>query len=94
MQTVIAHRSLQDCDITRLRLTGEHRLSLRFRDSLVAELDLSHWVKEQEGLMIEPLRDTTYFASVDLDDGVLTWPNGFDLDPLTVRAWAEQGFCD
>ena len=21
-------------------------------------------------------------------------PNSFDLDPATVRAWAEQGWCD
>jgi hypothetical protein len=27
---------------------------------------------------VEPLRDPAYFARVFLDDGILTWPNGFD----------------
>ena len=29
---------------------------------------------------MEPLRDPAFFARVFLDDGILTWPNGFDLD--------------
>ena len=32
------------------------------------------------GEMVEPLRDPAFFARVFLDVGILTWPNGFDLE--------------
>ena len=35
--------------------------------------------------MVEPLRDPTYFARVFVENGVLTWPNGFDLDPIALH---------
>jgi len=41
--------------------------------------------------MIEPLKSPSFFADLDIDNGVLTWPNGYDIDPLTVRHWAEEG---
>ena len=42
---------------------------------------------------MEPLRSAAFFAGMDIDDGVLTWPNACDLDPVTMRHWAEQGDC-
>jgi hypothetical protein len=33
------------------------------------------------GPMIQPLKDTAYFARVFLDYGAPTWPNGFDMAP-------------
>jgi hypothetical protein len=35
--------------------------------------------------MVEPLRDPAFFARVFLDDGILTWPNGFDLDAIALH---------
>jgi hypothetical protein len=35
--------------------------------------------------MVEPLRDPAYFARVFVENGVLTWPNGFDLDPIALH---------
>ena len=37
------------------------------------------------GEMVEPLRDPASFARVFLDDGILTWPNGFDLDSIALH---------
>src|SRR5712691_9047446 len=37
------------------------------------------------GEMVEPLRDPAWFARVFLDDGILTWPNGFDLDSIALH---------
>lgn len=83
--------SLDDCDVTRVRVTGDHQLTLRFRDGLVAELRLGEWIGARQGPMAEPLKSPAFFADVSLEDGVLTWPNGYDLDPATVRSWAENG---
>lgn len=74
-----------------MRITGDHRISIRFPDKWVAELHLADWIASQEGPMIEPLKSPSFFADLDIDNGVLTWPNGYDIDPLTVRHWAEEG---
>jgi hypothetical protein len=34
--------------------------------------------------MVEPLRDPKMFARVFVQCGVLTWPNGFDLDAIRL----------
>jgi hypothetical protein len=85
--------SLEVCDVTRIRVTGDHQIAVRFRDGLIAELNMSAWLTTQKGPMVEPLHSSAFFADVDIYDGVLIWPNGYDLDPITLRAWAEQGYC-
>ncbi|HYF35305.1 MAG TPA: DUF2442 domain-containing protein [Prosthecobacter sp.] len=84
--------TLEDCEINRLRVTTDFRLSLRFRDGLIAELDFADWVRETDGPLAEPLRDPEFFAQVSLDDGALIWPNQYDIAPETIRLWAERGF--
>lgn len=86
----ISHWYLQN-----IQLTDDFRLCLRFEDGYITELDFSKWLAAPKaGPLRKPLRDARHFAQVYLDHGVLTWPNGYDLAPDTVRAWAELGFCD
>ncbi len=86
----ISHWFLQ-----RILITDEFQLSLRFEDGFITELDFSPWLaKRDAGPLRKPLRDLRHFSQVYLDHGVLTWPNGYDLAPETVRAWAELGYCD
>ena len=84
--------TLQDCEVACLRVTEDFRLSLRFRDGLVAELDFRDDLAEDHGPMPEPLRDPAYFAQVAIEDGVLVWPHGYDIDPVTLHTWARQGY--
>ena len=86
--------SLRHRRLASIRLLGGHRLCLHFRDGFIAELDLLPWLEAQGSKMTQPLIDKHVFNQVFIDHGVLTWPNSFDLDPATVRAWAEQGCCD
>lgn len=76
-----------------IRLLGGHRMSLRFRDGFIAELDLLPWLTAERSPMTDPLLDEKVFEQVYLDDGVLTWSHGFDIDPTTLRLWAEDGWC-
>lgn len=39
------------------------------------------------GEMNEPLRDPGFFARVELESGVLEWPNGAGLSPETMHDW-------
>ena len=35
--------------------------------------------------MVRPLKDPAFFARVFVELGALTWPNGFDLDPIALH---------
>ena len=94
MSTTIATSriSLDDCEVVTLRVTDAHRLALRFRDGLVAELDFESCFEAAPGPLAKELCVPDAFARVTLDDGILTWPNGYDIDPVTLRTWAERGY--
>jgi hypothetical protein len=40
--------------------------------------------------MVEPLEDAQFFARVFLENGILTWPNGFDLDSIALHDEMKQ----
>lgn len=86
----IANRFLRN-----IRIVGPFRLCLHFEDDFIAELDFEKWLKlPSAGPLRKPLREAEFFAQVYLDHGALTWPNQFDIDPFSIRHWAEQGRFD
>jgi hypothetical protein len=76
--------------VTGVEVVGDHRLRLTFEDGGEGEVDLSGW---QWRGVFEPLADPTYFSRVELDEelGTIVWPNGADLAPETLHAWAVGG---
>ena len=82
--------TLEDCELASFRFTGEHRVSLRFRDGFIADLDCSSLGLEG-GPLRRALADPVFFGEAFLDHGVMSWPNGYDIDPVTLRTWAEIG---
>ena len=70
-----------------VKVTGPHRMWLRFDDGSDGEVDMSR--DEWRGVF-EPLRDPEYFAQVRVDHeiGTIAWPNGADIAPETLHAWA------
>jgi hypothetical protein len=71
-------------DVIRVEPRGGYRLAFAFSDGSQGERDFANLIAES-GEMVEPLRDPAFFARVFLDDGVPTWPNGFDLDPIALH---------
>ena len=67
---------------------GGHRLALTFADGFTASLDLGPAL---EGPLFAPLLDPAAFRAVTVGDGVPVWPCGADMDPATLRIWAESG---
>jgi hypothetical protein len=67
---------------------GGHRLALTFADGFTASLDLEPAL---EGPLFAPLLDPAAFRAVTVEDGVPVWPCGADMDPSTLRIWAESG---
>ncbi len=72
-------------DVLSLRVLGDFRLEIEFSDGTVGVKHFD-FVQRKTGPMAEPLRDPAYFARVFLEDGALTWPNGYDWDPDTLHA--------
>jgi len=70
--------------VTRIETLGGFRLRLHFNDGSCGEHDFAALV-QRPGEVVIPLRDTSYFARVFLEDGAPTWPNGYDMAPEWLR---------
>jgi Protein of unknown function (DUF2442) len=68
-------------DVLRVRPLGGHRLWVRFSDGSEGVRDFAD-LAARPGPMLEPLKSPDYFARVFVESGVLTWPNGFDIDSI------------
>ena len=75
--------------IVRVEKLGGFRLRLHFSDGTEGERDFSEIVATG-GPMVEPLRESAFFARVFLELGTLTWPNGFDLDSIALHDEMEK----
>jgi hypothetical protein len=77
-------------DIVHAEHRGEYRVFVRFSDGMQGVRDFSD-VIAQGGPMVEALRASD-FALISISMGVLTWPNGFDVDTLALyREMKEAG---
>lgn len=77
--------------LVELKVLDHPRLWLRFSDGREGVRDFSD-VLAEGGPMVEPLTDPATFARVFVQMGVPTWPNGFDLDAITLHdEMAEAG---
>lgn len=70
--------------VIQIAVVGRCGLAVRFQDGASGVHDCAALVRE-DGPMIEPLRDPSYFASARLDYGAPTWPNGYDMCPDWLR---------
>ncbi|MDP2411419.1 MAG: DUF2442 domain-containing protein [Pseudolabrys sp.] len=70
--------------VLRVKPLGGYRLWLRFDNGTEGIHDFSSTV-QHSGEMVQPLKDPAFFARVFVAYGVLTWPNGFDLDAIALH---------
>jgi len=71
-------------DILSVRSVGSFKLEIEFSDGSVGVRDFQ-FVANKTGSMAEPLKDPAYFSRVFIEDGALTWPNGYDWDPIALH---------
>jgi len=71
-------------DVIGVRSLGGHRLEIEFSDGTVGIRDFAS-IAAKTGPMAEPLKDPSYFTRVFIEDGALTWPNGYDWDPIALH---------
>lgn len=78
-------------DVVRVKPLGGYRLRIEFSDGTIGERDFSYLTGRQ-GEMVEPLKDPAFFARAFVELGAVTWPNGYDLDPIALHdRMAEAG---
>jgi Protein of unknown function (DUF2442) len=75
--------------ITDGEVIGDHELRLTFEDGVVG--DVSFDDGDWRGVL-SPLRDTSLFAQVRVDEqlGTLVWPGGLDLAPEPLYQQARE----
>jgi hypothetical protein len=71
-------------DVVSVKPIGGFRLRIAFSDGSAGAHDFSSTVA-RNGEMVQPLKDPAFFARVFVELGALTWPNGFDLDPIALH---------
>ncbi len=76
-------------DVIGVRPLGGFKLEIEFSDGTKGVRDFKS-IAEKTGPMAEPLKDSTYFARVFIEDGALTWPNGYDWDPIALHGEMKQ----
>jgi hypothetical protein len=72
-------------DIVAVGALGDHRLAIEFSDGTEGIHDFAE-LRDRSGEMVQPLKEPRFFARVLLDDGALTWPNGYDWDAEALHA--------
>ena len=70
-------------DVVSVKPLGGYRLRVGFSDGSLGVHDFSA-TAARDGEMVKPLKDPAFFARVFVELGALTWPNGFDLDPIAL----------
>ena len=76
-------------DVIGVRAIGDHKLEIEFSDGTIGVRDFTD-VAEKTGPMAKPLKDAAYFQRVFIEDGALTWPNGYDWDPIALHDEMKQ----
>ena len=71
-------------DVVSVKPLGGYRLRVSFSDGSAGVHDFSS-AAARDGEMVRPLKDPAFFTRVFVELGALTWPNGFDLDPIALH---------
>lgn len=69
--------------VVRVAALEGRRLKFAFSNGMAGVFDAGDLVASGS-VMTAPLADPDYFARVFVQNGVPTWPNGFDLDAIAL----------
>jgi Protein of unknown function (DUF2442) len=71
-------------DVVSMKPMGGYVLRVAFSDGSFGVHDFSS-TTSRDGEMVRALKAPAFFARVFVELGALTWPNGFDLDPIALH---------
>ncbi len=53
---------------------------VHFDNGKISNIDMS-FILNENGTVVEPLKNWEVFQQVSIVDGIVTWPTGYDIDP-------------
>ncbi len=71
------------------RLIAPFQIELEFSDHSQGVFDGRAYLAHRSGVLLEKLRDSSYFQRFFIDAGALCWPNGLELSPARLHALCE-----
>jgi hypothetical protein len=69
-------------DIVKVEAMDDYFISVVFDDGISKKIDMKPFINK--GISAD-LNDKNFFARVYLDNGSVTWPNGYDFCPVFLR---------
>jgi len=69
-------------DIVKVGPIEDYSIRIQFDDGVVKTIDIKPFI---DGGISTELRDINFFNRVYLDNGSVTWPNGYDFCPVFLR---------
>jgi len=72
-------------DITEVEIKEDYNLLITFKDGLTKKVNILPFIRNG---VSSSLKDYGFFRKVKIENGYLTWPNGFDLCPEFMRNYA------
>jgi hypothetical protein len=77
-------KMIEYVDVVDLRPLPGFKLWLRFSNGREGVRDFSD-ILQEDGLMLDPLKDEAFFRRVVLRHGVPSWPNGYEIDATNLH---------
>lgn len=82
------NRAMNEEVVTTAEPMSNHRAKITFGDGFSAEIDL---LPALRGSVFESLLEESTFRKMTVEYETITWPNGADIAPETLRYWCELG---
>ena len=71
--------------IKAISILPDYRIAVTFQDNRSGIVDFSAVTKAKDAGAFSQIADPGYFEQVRLELGVVTWPNGADIDPARMH---------
>jgi hypothetical protein len=65
----------------------DFKLTVIFENGNVSSIDMN-FIFHEFGPVVNPLKSYEQFRLVYLEDGIITWPTGYDIDPHHLQELA------
>jgi len=78
--------------VVSVKAVSDYRLKIILSNGKEGILDLAESIGHPKGPMIKPLQDIEFFNQVRIENGTITWPNGFDMCPDVVEQRLRMGW--
>ena len=72
----------------KVEATDDFKIIVTLENNLVLRLDMN-FIHDENGRVIDPLKDICEFKKVFVRDGIVTWPSGYDIDPYFLEDQGE-----